>query len=122
MNDRDARFTSEFFKKVCQLLGVKQCMSTAYHLDSDGQNERANRTLEDMLRHFVGPALDDWDVRLPCCEFVVNNAWNQATGSTPFFLNYGDDPRSPVNVDVVCKLPAADTFVGRVRELARGYH
>ena len=122
MNDRDARFTSEFFKKVCQLLGVKKCMSTAYHPDIDGQNERANRTLEDMLRHFVGPAQDDWDVRLPCCEFAVNNAWNQATGSTPFFLNYGDDPRSPVNVDVVCKLPAADTFVGRVRELARGYH
>ena len=31
-------------------------------------------------------------------------------------MNFGDNPRSPVNVDVVCKLPAADTFVGRVRE------
>ncbi len=48
-----------------------------------------------------------------CCEFAINNARNQATGSTPFFLNFCEHPRSPISVDVVCKLPAADTFVGR---------
>ena len=53
---------------------------------------------------------------LPCCEFAINNAWNQTTGSTPFFLNFGAHPRSPINVDVVCKPPAADTFVGRVKD------
>ena len=116
VTDRDTCFTSEFFKQVCKLLGVRQCMSTAYHPESDGQTERANRTLEDMLRHFVSPAQDDWDVQLSCCEFAVNNAWNHATESTPFFLNFGNNPWSPVNVDIVCKLPAADTFVGRVRE------
>lgn len=25
-------------------------------------------------------------------EFVMNNALNMATGYTPFFLNYGDNP------------------------------
>ena len=69
-----------------------------------------------MLRHFVNPAQTDWDVKLPCCEFAVNNSWNRATGSTPFFLNYGDHPRTPVNVDVVTPLPAANAFVGRVRD------
>ena len=68
-----------------------------------------------MLRHFVSPSQDDWELRPPCCEFAINNAWNQSTGSTPFFLNYGENPRSPVNVDVVCKLPAADTLVGRIK-------
>ena len=67
-----------------------------------------------MLRHFINPAQSDWDVKLPCCEFAVNNAWNRATGSTPFFLNHGDHPRTPVNVDVVTSLPAANSFVGRV--------
>ena len=46
----------------------------------------------------------------------INNAWNQATGSIPFFLLFSEHPRSLVNVDVVCELPAADTFVGRVKE------
>ena len=44
----------------------------------------------------------------------MNNSWNRATGSTPFFLNSGDHPRTPVNVDVVTPLPAANAFVGRV--------
>ena len=44
----------------------------------------------------------------------MNNAWNRATGSTPFFLNHGDHPRTPVNVNVVTPLPAAKSFIGRV--------
>ena len=56
-------------------------------------------------------------MRLPCCEFAINNAWNQSTGSTPFFLNSGEHPRSPINVDVVCKLPAANAFVGRIKNV-----
>ena len=67
-----------------------------------------------MLRHFINPAQNDWDVKLPCCEFAVNNAWNRATGTTPFFLNCGEHPRTPVNVDAVTTLPAANSFVGRV--------
>ena len=56
----------------------------------------------------MNPAQNDWNVRLPCCEFDVNNAWNRATGSTPFFLNYRDHPRTPVNV--VTPLPAANSL------------
>lgn len=93
---------------------MKQCLSSARRPQTDGQTERTNRTLEDMLTHFVSPSHDDWNIRLPCCEFAINNAWNQSTGSTTFFLNTGSNPRSPVNVDVVCKLPAAESFVGRV--------
>ena len=91
-------------------------MSTAYHPQSDGQTERSNRTLEEMLRHFVTPNQDDWDLRLPCCEFAVNNAWNAATGSTPFFLNFGAHPRSPVSTDVYCSLPGAKAFEERVND------
>ncbi len=38
------------------------------------------------------------------------------TGSTPFLLNFGEHPRSPIIVDGMCKLPAAETFVGRVKD------
>jgi transposase InsO family protein len=55
ITDRDPRFTGKFFAEVCRLLGVKQCLSTAYHPQSDGQTERMNRVLEDMLRHYVNP-------------------------------------------------------------------
>jgi hypothetical protein len=93
IRDRGTRFTSKFFREVSKLHGVKQCLSSSRHPQSDGQTERANRTLEDALRHFVRPSQDDWDVKLLCCEFAINNAWNQATGSTLFFLNFGGHPR-----------------------------
>jgi transposase InsO family protein len=62
VSDRDPRFTSNFFSAICKHLGIKQAMSTAFHPQTDGQTERANRTLEEMLRHYVGPSQDDWDL------------------------------------------------------------
>lgn len=50
VSDPDGRFTSTFMREVCRLLNVKQAMSTPYHPQTDGQTERTNRTLEDMLR------------------------------------------------------------------------
>ena len=70
-------------------------MSTAFHPQTDGQTERVNRILEDMLRHYVNPMLNDWDDHLDAVEFAVNNAWQESVQTTPFMLNYGQHPRLP---------------------------
>ena len=72
-------------------------MSTAFYPQTDGQTERMNRTLEEMLRNFVSPSFQDWDRHLPCCEFAMNNAFSESIKTTPFFLNYGRHPRSPTD-------------------------
>ncbi len=66
------------------MLGTKQAMSTAYHPQTDGQTERVNRVLEDMLRMYVSKAQTDWDEKLSCAEFAINNAEHSSTGFTPF--------------------------------------
>jgi hypothetical protein len=70
-------------------------MSTAFHPQSDGQTERFNRILEDMLRHYVSPEANDWDRYLDLAEFAMNDAWHEGLESTPFLLNYGQHPRRP---------------------------
>jgi hypothetical protein len=55
-------------------LGTNLKMSTAYHPETDGQSERANLTIEEMLRHHVHPLHDDWDRYLPVLEFAYNNS------------------------------------------------
>ena len=96
ISDRDARFTSSFWKAVCKQLTIKLSMSTAYHPMSDGQTERANRTLEESLRSYVNYHQDNWDEYLPLIEFAHNNVIHSSTSYSPFFLNYGQHPRTPI--------------------------
>ena len=96
--DRDPRFTSGFFRETFKVLGTKMKLSTAFHPETDGQTERVNRVLEEMLRHYVGPLQDDWDLHLPMAEFAINNSVHASHGSTPFFLNYGQHPNTPVSI------------------------
>ena len=109
-SDRDTLFTSAFWEEFTALMGTTLSRSTAYHPQTDGQTERVNRTLEEMLRHYVSPTQDDWDELLDAAEFALNNAWHESVRNTPFFLNSGQHPLTPASVDVDTKVPAAKAF------------
>jgi hypothetical protein len=97
VSDRDPRFTSKFWRALWKQLGTKLAMSTAFHPQTDGQTERANRTLEDMLRAYVNTAQNDWDEHLISLEIAYNNSLNPSTGDTPWHMNYAQHPHLPVN-------------------------
>jgi transposase InsO family protein len=86
VSDRDPRFTSPFWMRLFQLLGTRLLMSTAAHPETDGQTERVNRVLEDVLRSYATSFIS-WGSFLPMAEFALNNATHSSTGLTPFFVN-----------------------------------
>jgi hypothetical protein len=98
VSDRDSKFTSRFWKELHRLMDVKLAMSTAFHPQTDGQTERANQTLETILRAFVDQKQTNWDLLLPAAEFAYNNSVNVTTGYSPFFLNSGFHPRVPASL------------------------
>ena len=49
ISDRDPKFIDNFWKSLFKGLDTKLNFSTAYHLQMDGQIERVNQVLEDML-------------------------------------------------------------------------
>ncbi|GJT70284.1 putative reverse transcriptase domain-containing protein [Tanacetum coccineum] len=71
-------------------------MSTAYHLETDGQSERTIQTLEDMLRACVIDFGKSWDSHLPLVEFSYNNSYHSSIKTAPFKALYGRKCRSPI--------------------------
>jgi hypothetical protein len=114
LSDRDSRFTGKFMTALCDLLGTRQAFSTSFHPRTDGQTERMNRTLEDMLRAYVSPSHDDWDEHLDAAEFAINNARQGSTKATPFYLNYGQHPLTPVTVDADSDVPSAKAYAAEM--------
>jgi len=71
-------------------------MSSAYHPQTDGSTERANRTVTQMLRQCINDKQTDWVAKIPAIEFAINSARSESTGFAPFFLNAGRMPRSMI--------------------------
>ncbi|KAF1331227.1 reverse transcriptase, partial [Globisporangium splendens] len=96
VSDRDTRFTSKFWRALFGLLDTKLPMSTAAHPETDGQTERVNRVLEDVLRSYA-TSFKEWSEFLPLAEFALNNSTHVSTGHSPFYVNYGIHPRVPAS-------------------------
>ena len=113
VSDRDSKFTSHFWKEVFRNVGTQLAMSSGYHPQTDGQTERVNRTIEEILRAYIGRRQKDWDQRLGMVEFAYNNAVHSTTGYSPFYLCYGRHPLSPATIltDIETKNCAAEEFL-----------
>ena len=98
ISDRDPRFTGKFWQELFHLIGTKLSFSTAYHPQSDGQTERANQTLETVIRSQINGSHDNWDLLLAGAEYAINSTVNISTGFTPFHLTYGIDPKMPIEL------------------------
>ncbi|GJP81604.1 hypothetical protein CLOP_g11747 [Closterium sp. NIES-67] len=70
ISDRDPKFTSKFWKELMSLLGTKLAMSSAYHLQTDGQTESLNQIVEQLLRAACKDKISKWDLHLPILEFA----------------------------------------------------
>lgn len=92
ISDRDKVFTSLVWKELFKLLKVTLLMSSAYHLQTDGQTERVNQCLKTYLRCFVHSCPQKWSSWLPLAEFWYNTSFHSSLGQTPFKVLYGHDP------------------------------
>ncbi|KAL0559074.1 hypothetical protein IC582_003663 [Cucumis melo] len=96
VSDRDARFTSKFWKGLQTAMGTRLDFSTAFHPQTDDQTERLNQVLEDMLRACALEFPGSWDSHLHLMEFAYNNSYQATIGMAPFEALYGKCCRSPV--------------------------
>ncbi|KAM4060442.1 reverse transcriptase (RNA-dependent DNA polymerase) [Hirsutella rhossiliensis] len=113
VTDRGTQFTSRLWQRLCELLRVKQRLSTAWHPETDGATERANQEVERYLRIFAAYAQDNWEELLPAAMMAINNHNSTSTGLSPFFITHG------YHVDLIQvkeKLRTDGSIVQRFRE------
>ncbi len=94
ISDRDPRFASKLMREICNIVGVKQNISTAYHPRMDGQSERSNQWVEQYLRFYVNEHQDNWCTYLPMAEFAHNSWPHEITRKSPFELLMGYNPHA----------------------------
>lgn len=97
ISDRGTQFMSKFWEELHKSLDTKLIHSSAYHPQTDGQTERVNQILEDMLRVSVLTYSVKWDECLPLAEFSYNNSYQESIKMAPFEALYGRRCRTPLN-------------------------
>jgi hypothetical protein len=97
ISNRGPQFVARFWKSFHEAMGTDLTYSTAYHPQTDGQTERVNQILEDMLRACVLIYEKKWVTCLPFTEFSYNNSYQASIKISPFEALYGRWCRTPIN-------------------------
>ena len=97
ISDRGSVFVSRFWEKLQECLGTRLLRSSAYHPQTNGQTERVNQVLEDMLRACTISFLEKWDKCLKLAEFSYNKSYQESIHMAPFEALYGQKCRPPLN-------------------------
>jgi transposase InsO family protein len=97
ISDRGTQFVARFWEQLHECLGTQLIRSSSYHLQTDGQTERINQILEDMLRASILNFDKSWDKCLSLAEFSYNNSYQASLKMAPFDALYGRRCHTPLN-------------------------
>ncbi|KAI0991249.1 hypothetical protein K3495_g16938, partial [Podosphaera aphanis] len=89
-SDRGSNWTSKFWRRLSELAGMKQRLSSGYHPQTDGATERANQEVQTYLRAYVAYTQHDWSECLHAAQLAINNRDVMSLGGvSPFYATHG---------------------------------
>jgi hypothetical protein len=89
VSDKENQFMSRFWEKLHEAMDTRLNFSSTYHPQTDGQTNKENQILEDMLRVCALKDSKSWDKCLSYTEFSYNNSYQKSLKMSPFEVLYG---------------------------------
>ena len=117
ITDRGKEFANKIIAEVTKSFSINHRKTTSFHPRSNGQTERFNKTLANMISNYVNGSHDNWDKFIPHLIFAYNSSIHESTGYSPFLLTHGYEPNLPI--DTLIDVPDRNSWSLRNLEIAR---
>ena len=98
LSDQGREFVAKLNDEVCQEFGIKRSVTSAYHPQTNGLDERTNQTLKQRLSKLVNEHQNNWSDFLDEVAYSIRTQKQASTKFTPFYLMFGRNPNSPEKV------------------------
>ena len=96
--DQGRNFEGVLFKEMCALLEINKTRTTSFRPSANGQVERLNYSIAQIIRCFVGEKQEKWDEYVGLAASAIRATVNRSTGFTPNMLMLGREVRCPVDL------------------------
>ena len=97
LSDLGREFISAIWTKLLRSLGIKQALTSPYHLEGNAINERKHQTLNNMLRARLleRPSANAWVDKVPRIMLTLNAMPHGPHGSSASMITTGREPTLP---------------------------
>ena len=97
LTDQGPGFESQLFQELMSMARIEKLRTTSYHPQTNGQCERFNSTLMNMLGTLTPDQKKDWKSHLLTMCHAYNSTQHSVTGFSPYYLIFGRHPRLPID-------------------------
>lgn len=101
LTDQGSSFKNELVDSLCNEMGIRHALASAYHPQTNGLTERFNKTLCETIAKYILQYDREWDQFVQSALFAYRTKPQKTTKFTPFFLTYGRKEKTPLTLETI---------------------
>ena len=117
ITDNASYFSNEEFNKFISFLGITKLNIAPYHPEANGQIERANCTIKQIISKLILSHPDQWFKFVQIAVFAYNTTPQKVTSYSPYYLMYVKKPRLPIDILLRCNFNSFDNYPSYINSL-----